>query len=559
MLVQVCITETDLLESQFVPPFANQTGEFGYVTVGLLLMIGIFGMFGKAHWLIHRYNGVMEKTGDKLYTAMQVRGIDYAAIHESGIAGYDLMCRAGAAVVAHALKYFPDCINWLVMCGPGNNGGDGYVVARLAVDAGIRVTVCSLLNPEKLKGDAAQACNDWQARGGQVRQWPMTDDAAFDLALDAMLGTGIDRQVDGEFRRAINYLNRLDCPRLAIDIPSGLNADTGCVMGCAVRALLTVTFVGRKRGMYTADGPDCCGHIEFDNLAIPERAAGQQSAGAGALLTAAYLTEVIEPRSRNTHKGSFGHVLAVGGMAGMSGAIRLCGEAALRSGAGRVTLLTDSVHAGFINLARPELMVKAIGADGELPVVPGVDHVIAVGPGLGVSPWSESLFRNCLEAQAALVVDADGLNLLAQQMRREKPERGNWILTPHPAEAARLLSCTVTEIQQDRVDAAITLAVRLSACVVLKGCGTIVASPSGEYAICPLANPGMATAGSGDVLTGIIAALLGQKLSCFEAAKAGVLAHAMAGDIAAEKGGEMALIAGDIIDRLAAVWKSVET
>ena len=508
--------------------------------------------------MIHRYNDVMADTSCKLYTAEQVRGIDSVAINDIGIAGYDLMCRAGKAVVDEAHSHFPFARQWLIMCGPGNNGGDGYVVARLANKAGVDVTVCSLTDPEQLKGDAAQAYADWQAAGGEVSEWPLADDESFDLALDALLGTGIDREVGGTFRQAIAYLNQLDCPKIAIDIPSGLNADTGCVMGCAVQAHNTVTFVGRKRGMYTADGPDYCGHIAFDGLAIPAEAALKYSSDAGSLLSPGYLAEILNPRLRNSHKGSFGHVLAVGGIKGMSGAIRLCGEAALRSGAGRVTLATDPAHADLVNLSRPELMVKAIAGDAELQSLLSGDHVLAVGPGLGATAWSESLLKTCIGSQAALVVDADGLNLLAKYSQENSTSRGNWVLTPHPAEAARLLNCKVSDIQQDRILTAITIAKRFAACVVLKGCGTVVAAPSGEYAICPRGNPGMATAGSGDVLTGIIAALLGQGLSCFDAASAGVLAHAVAGDLAAEKTGEMALIAGDIINKLPRVWRSAE-
>jgi NAD(P)H-hydrate epimerase len=477
--------------------------------------------------MIHRYNGIMT---DKLYTAEQVRGIDYAAIHDSGIAGYTLMCRAGRAVVDDARSRYPSARHWLVLCGAGNNGGDGYVVARLALEAGIGITVCSLVDPAQLKGDAARAHSDWQAAGGKLENWPLP---------------------------AIVYLNQLNCPVSAIDIPSGLNADTGALMAYAVRAQNTVTFVGRKRGMYTADGPDYCGDIVFNDLDIPPQARHQYAAVGGSLLSPACLAEISKPRLRNSHKGSFGHVLAVGGIEGMGGAIRLCGEAALRSGAGRVTLLTDPAHAALINLARPELMVKAIRGGGEGPDQLSGDHVVAVGPGLGNAAWSRSVLETCLEAEADLVVDADGLNLLAEQSQQNTVKRGKWILTPHPGEAARLLNCKVADIQRDRVRSATAIAKRFNACVVLKGCGTIVADSSGEFAICPWGNPGMATAGSGDVLTGVIAALLGQGLSCFDAAKAGVYAHAVAGDLAAEKSGEVALIAHDIIGCLPDVWKSV--
>ncbi len=498
----------------------------------------------------------MSDANCKLYTAKQVRGLDNTAIHELGIKGYKLMCRAGRAVVDVAVERFPDAGRWLIMCGPGNNGGDGYVVARLAVKAGVDVTVCSLVDPRQLKGDAARAYTDWQVGGGEVLNWPLPEDDSYDLALDALLGTGIDREVGGEYRGAIAYLNRLDCPRLAIDIPSGLNADTGCIMGCVVRAQSTVTFVGRKRGMYTADGPDNCGVIHFDGLSIPAEAASGLDDSAGNLLTEGLLLEIPLRRPRNSHKGSFGHVLAVGGIKGMGGAIRLCGEAALRSGAGKVTLATDPAHAGMINLVRPELMVKAVDSGAELLALLESEYVVAVGPGLGTTDWSASLLKSCFDSKALLVVDADGLNLLALQSRRAPVSRDHWILTPHPAEAARLLDCSVSEIQQDRVHSATAIARRFGACVVLKGCGTVVADASGQYAICPVGNPGMATAGSGDVLTGIVAALLGQGLSCFDSACVGVLAHAMAGDRAAAKLGEMGLIAGDITDALPGVWRS---
>ena len=498
----------------------------------------------------------MSDACSKLYTAAQVRGIDNTAIHELGIAGYELMCRAGRAVVEVARGRHPDAQRWLIMCGPGNNGGDGYVAARLAANAGIDVSVCSMTDPRQLKGDAARACQDWQAQGGEVLLWPLPGDLSCDLALDALLGTGIDRPVSGEFRGAIAWLNQLDCPRLAIDIPSGLNADTGRAMGCSVQAVDTVTFVGRKRGMYTADGPDYCGRITFDDLAIPAGATQANAGAAGVLLTGDFLAANLKNRPRNTHKGNFGHVLVVGGLRGMSGAVRLCGEAALRSGAGKVTLATDPAHAAHVNQGRPELMVSAIDTEGALRSLLENDFTVAVGPGLGTSDWSGSLFNCCLDSSAPLVVDADAINLLAQRLQREPVSHDRWILTPHPAEAARLLGCSADEVQQDRVGAASGIAGRLGACVVLKGCGTVVADASGRYAICAAGNPGMATAGSGDVLTGVIAALLGQGMGCFDAARAGVLAHAMAGDFAAASLGETGMIAGDITDALPAVWTS---
>lgn len=496
----------------------------------------------------------------RLYTAEQVRGLDHAAIHGLGIAGYDLMQRAGRAVTEAARGRFPQAHNWLILCGPGNNGGDGYVVARLAREAGFSVSVCALSDPDKLQGDAARACADWQQVGGRIATWPFEPDERFDLALDALLGTGISRDVGGDYRQAIDFLNGLACPRVAIDIPSGLNADTGCVMGCCVRAALSVTFVGRKRGMYTADGPDHCGQIVFDDLGVPAEAAREVGPG-GELLLAQRLATVLAPRPRNVHKGRFGHLLVVGGQRGMSGAVRLCGEAALRSGAGLVTLATDPAHAAFVNAARPELMVRAVAGADELKGALEGSQVLAVGPGLGRSDWSRSLLKTCIDSGLPLVIDADGLNLLAEfavegWLDSRLHEGHDWILTPHPAEAGRLLSCTTDEVQLDRVSVAQRLAKRFEASVVLKGCGTVVAGPGAAYAICPHGNPGMATAGSGDVLTGIIAALLGQGLERPEAARCGVLAHALAGDEAAARLGEMAMVAGDLTQNLSAVWSS---
>ncbi len=488
---------------------------------------------------------------DKLYTAQQVREQDYSAIHEFNIAGYELMKRAGRAILEDTRARYPDAGHWLVMCGPGNNGGDGYVLASMAAAEGIKISLCSLVDTARLQGDAALALADWQAAGGKVLSWPLPGDVTFDLAVDALLGTGIDREVSGAYRHAIDFLNLLDCPKVAVDIPSGLNADTGCVMGCAVRADASVTFVGRKRGMYTADGPDYCGNISFNDLSIPAQCAAGIS-GSGILATLDFLRPRLPVRQRNSHKGSYGHVLGVGGMEGMGGAIRLCGEAALRSGAGRVTLATDPAHAAMLNIGRPELMVRPVAATNDLVPLLGDDIVLALGPGLGRGEWSEALFEICLDTRVPLVVDADGLNLLAVQSATAS--RDNWILTPHPAEAARLLGSSTAEIQQDRVTAAKAIASRYRACVVLKGCGTVVAGAAGGYAICPLGNPGMATAGSGDVLTGIIAALLGQGLSCWEAAVAGVVAHAQAGDRAAQTVGEMALVATDMITQLPRVW-----
>jgi len=491
-----------------------------------------------------------------LYTAQQVQLLDQSAIEAHGIPGIVLMERAGQSVFTAACEHFPKSTHWLVFCGAGNNGGDGYVLARLAQQAGIKVTICALKPAKALQGDAATAAQSWLETGGQIHPWPPAAESAPDLIFDALLGTGLDRKPEGDFASAISWMNQNPAPVIALDIPSGLNADSGVPMGDAVKAVLTVTFIGNKRGLYTADGPDHCGQVQYSALQTP--ASVQESIkDSGILIRQNIVGYLLPRRPRNSHKGSFGWVLGIGGNSHMSGAVRLCGEAALRSGAGKVTLATIPEHAAMVNLTCPELMVRGVKKGKELSSLLEQVNACVVGTGLGQTSWSEDLFHTCLKSTAPMVLDADGLNILARHhpvgIRHNRLPRGNWILTPHPAEAGRLLDCTAREIQQDRVSAAQRIAEAYDAIVVLKGCGTVISRPDGFYAICPLGNPGMATAGTGDVLAGVIGAMLAQGLSAWEGAMLGVVAHAHAGDLAAAQIGERGMIASDIIARLPAV------
>ena len=490
-----------------------------------------------------------------LYTAAQVQRLDKCAIEDHGIPGINLMELAGSRVFEQAVLKFPESRNWLIFCGGGNNGGDGYIVARLAGEAGLNVVVCALKSMDSLSGDAAEAALRWREAGGETRSWPVPDIDRYDLLVDALLGTGLDRAPVGHYGDAIELINRTVAGVVAVDIPSGLNADTGQVMGKAVEADLTVTFIGRKRGMYTAHGPDFAGSIKFSDLQTPDSVRDSVT-GSGILIRENIIRENLPPRRRNSHKGSFGWVLGVGSNTGMSGALRLCGEAALRSGAGKVTLATHPAHADLLNLTCPELMVRGIERQEQLHNLLQQVDVVATGTGLGQDSWAEELFRVCLKTKARVVLDADGLNILADlftEMVDGDIPLGNWILTPHPAEAGRLLGIQAGEIQHDRVRRAQQLAQSYDAVVVLKGCGTVIADQNGRYAICPLGNPGMASAGSGDVLAGVIAALLAQGLSLWEAATTGVVAHAWAGDIAAGLLGERGMLATDIMQQLPTV------
>ena len=497
----------------------------------------------------------------ELLTAAQMRAIEGAAINGGAVTGLELMERAGRGVVDAVLAQWPELAEGpqraVVLCGPGNNGGDGYIVARLALEAGLQVDVCPLKDPAQLTGDALTAAERWAAAGGAPVAWPVADPGAYDVIFDALLGTGLDREPAGLYAEVIDAINTSESYTVAVDIPSGLNADTGVALGRAVVADLTVTFIGSKRGLFTADGPDYTGDVWFDELETPDSVRDSE-VNSGILIQEEVILENLPPRLLNSHKGSYGWMLVTGSEVGMSGAVRLCGEAGLRSGAGKVTIATRPDHAGLVNIGCPELMVRGAERAAQIAELLESADVVVTGTGLGQTNWSEDMLRAALAAPAPVVVDADGLNLLARIYPELKdPPHGRWVLTPHPAEAGRLLGASARDIQADRVSAALEIARRYQAVTVLKGCGTVIANRDGAYAICPLGNPGMATAGSGDVLSGVIGALLAQGLAPWEAALTGVVAHASAGDLAAERIGQRGLIATDITAFLPSVLNPV--
>ncbi len=482
-----------------------------------------------------------------IYSVASVREIDRTAIEDHGIPGYTLMKRAGAAAVRAARSHYPDAKRWQVICGAGNNGGDGYVVARLAAHDGIVVSVLTLVDPDTLAGDAAAAYGDFAAEGGVVMGWAGELDAEADLLVDAMLGSGIERDVGGEFAQAVAAVNAHPAAVHAMDIATGINADTGLVMGSAVVAGLTTTFVGLKAGLFLGDGPHHCGQLTFDDLEIDEDCRSGVAA-TFKRLDDHLLATALPPRGRGAHKGDFGHVLVVGGGPGMPGAARLCAEAALRSGAGRVSVATHPGHATLITTARPELMSHGVSGAEDLEGLLDKVDVVAFGPGLGRSDWARELYGVMSASELPAVWDADALNLLA-----ESPvSAAKRIVTPHPGEAASLLSTAAADIQRDRPAALKKLVDKLGGIVVLKGSGTLISSASDVPFICTSGNPGMAAPGMGDVLTGVIAALLGQGLPPNVAATAGVELHARAGDVAA-RAGERGMLASDLLRALQGV------
>jgi len=474
-----------------------------------------------------------------------VRELDRIAIDEQGIPGIELMERAGQAAFDALRQRWPRVRDVAVVCGTGNNGGDGFVVARLARLAGFDVTVWQVGDAVRIRGDALTARQNMLAAGVSVLPLPENDTfTARDESVwvDALLGTGLTGDVTGPWAQTIDRLNSvraLGCPVLALDIPSGLHADTGAVMGNAVRADLCVTFIGLKQGQLTGQGPDCCGQLLFDDLAVPADVF-EQVPPAATRLTCTNPASALTPRRATAHKGDFGHVLIVGGDSGMMGAARLAGEAAARVGAGWVSLATRSEHAVAIATARPELMAHSVENTANLAPLLARATVVAIGPGLGQHDWGQALLAAVLDTRLPLVVDADALNLLAAEPAR----RDNWVLTPHPGEAARLLACTTIEIEADRVTAARDIQRRYGGVVVLKGAGSIVVDGE-ETGICDDGNPGMASGGMGDVLTGVIASLLAQGLSAGRATRLGVCLHAAAGDRAA-RAGQRGLLASDL-------------
>lgn len=494
-----------------------------------------------------------------LYRAREVRDLDARAMAHAGVTGFELMQRAGRSAFRHAARRWPDASNWLLLCGGGKNGGDGYIIAGQAAQQGKNVRCLALSDPDKLRGEAQQA-HAW-ARAHNVVVEPFSDDRLeqalgdADLVVDAMLGTGLSGTVRAPYAQAIAALNDAGKAVLAVDMPSGLCSDTGRTLGLVVQADLTVTFIGLKLGLLTATGPDATGNLVFDGLGTAPEV---YDAVPAAALRLDWSTAQAGWRRRRpaAHKGDFGRLLVIGGDLGMGGAALLAAEAAARTGAGMVFVATRAEHIPALLARRPELIVRALAHRNDLvPLLEKMDAVI-IGPGLGTGAWGEQMLQAVKSHfQGPVLADADALNLLA---RTPEPLPGNWVLTPHPGEAARLLGCSISEISEDRVAALTALCRRYRCSVLLKGAGTLVlALPEtvDESVVAPVervptlihaGNSGMASAGMGDVLSGFIGALLGQGLEGIEAASLGATLHGAAADTAAAQLSMAGLLAGDL-------------
>ncbi|GGD55561.1 NAD(P)H-hydrate dehydratase [Pseudoxanthomonas indica] len=479
-----------------------------------------------------------------LYDTLAARGLDERATALVGGDAFELMQRAGQAAWRHLLESWPHAQRIVVICGPGNNGGDGYVLARAALRSGRRVSVVHLREHVPRTPSAQRACTEYVSAGGHVDLFEDTLPAA-DLLVDALFGIGLSRAPDAATARLIGALNQQTVPVLALDVPSGVDADRGQVPGAAVLATRTLQFIAEHPGLRTGAALEYTGACMLDDLDVPLEAFEFIAPSAHGLRHEA-LARWLLPRRRNTHKGESGRVLCIGGDHGSGGAIALCAEAALRAGCGLLRVATRSDHVAPILARRPEAMVRAVESGADLEPWLTQSDVIAVGPGLGQGEWGRALFALALRGRHRFVIDADGLNLLAES---SAVDVSGAILTPHPGEAARLLGVDTQDVQQDRYTAAQALAKQFDAVVVLKGAGTIIAAPGQTPSVIDAGNPGMAVGGMGDVLTGVIASLLAQGLPAYEAACAGALLHALAGDAAAREG-ERGLLPSDLLPLL---------
>lgn len=477
--------------------------------------------------------------------ANEIRSFETFVLNKFNLSESILMERAGTAAFKYLLKFYPHVRQITICCGGGNNAGDGYVLARLAHQNGIKVVLNQYKPLETLPPTAYQAVSAALSVGITPEFMPESLDKDSDIIIDALLGIGLKGKVYDTLIPVIGQINGSNVPIISIDIPSGLNSDTGEVMGVAVKANLTLTFIARKIGLTTADGPDYSGKVICDDLGLS--CYFSSFAGIGTYLAEETPPFVFSPRPKNSHKAAFGHVLVIGGNYGMPGSIVLAASAALRVGAGLVSIATRPEHAAHVLSALPEAMIYGIENKKSLEPLLKKARFCIVGPGLGEDKWAKMLFKQVMNTSLPMVVDASALRLLVEQ---KQYRRKNWILTPHPGEASTLLNITTFETQKDRVKTVIALQEEYMGNIVLKGIGTLIRTDKQENYVCLAGNPGLASAGTGDVLSGIIGGLAAQNLSLSTATLLGVWVHARVGDRVAQTQGERGLLASDLLNYL---------
>ncbi len=512
-----------------------------------------------------------------LVTANEMQAMDRQTIEDFGIPGMVLMENAGRGATRFLLEQFPDIETDKVgvIAGRGNNGGDGFVMARYLKQKGIQVQVYLLAETDRVQGDALANLRLLKLLGVAVVEIP--DEASFakfksemqevDLWIDAILGTGLKSDVKGYFRTIIEFINSLNKPVFAVDLPSGLNSDTGQLCGACIRAAATTTFAYAKTGHVVYPGADYTGNLKIVDIGIPPHIAAAVGPG-HFLITARLIRTYLSPRAAQAHKGSTGHLLVVAGSTGKTGAAAMTSMAALRIGAGLVTLgvaesLNPALEGRMLEVMTAPLPESGSGVLGESALsaiqkaLPG-KRCLALGPGLGQAAETKKLIRKIIrQSEIPLVVDADGLNNLAGEVQGFAEAKAPIILTPHPGEMARLLDTTVGNVQQNRIQCAREFSIRYNVHVVLKGAATIIAHPDGRVYINATGNPGMASGGMGDVLTGVIAGLIVQGLAPEAACHAGVYLHGAAADSLVENMGPYGYLAGDVIKAIPGELKKI--
>jgi hydroxyethylthiazole kinase-like uncharacterized protein yjeF len=496
----------------------------------------------------------------KIVSSEQVRAIEPKAAQLARCSMLELMQRAGEAAFQVLIQEWPKAQNIIVAAGNGNNAGDGYVLATLAKQHGIFALVVCEQPSKKLNGDAKQAQSEWLSAGGETRAFSELDYTRFDVLVDALLGTGVSGEVKPVFQSIIRQINQSDIPVLSIDLPSGMDANTAQARPVCIKADVTVTFIATKPGLVSGIGKEFCGKLIFADLKVSTEFFSL--AKYEAQLVDWQMLQPLPVRAVHGNKGSFGKLLCIGGNQGMPGAIRLSAESALRCGVGLVKVYCHESSSLSISAARPEIMLT----HEELEVALDWCSCIIVGPGLGQDDWANQQFSRLLaylkHHPKPLVIDADGLNLLAAEVNNANTQDilaklPALILTPHPGEASRLLNCNIAKIENDRYLASKNISQKYKSVCVLKGAGSIIqANETAQELqcwVCKGGNPGMATAGMGDLLTGIIGAFLAQGLAAHEATIYGVCAHAEAGDRVAIQYGQRGMITSDLLQPLRAL------
>ncbi len=518
----------------------------------------------------------------RILSAESMREVDRAAIEELGIPSLVLMENAAVGVADAIGEVYPDAESAALFCGPGNNGGDGLAIARHLAVRGYDVRIFLVTDRRPVRGDAEVQLGICRRQGLAMMEVASEGDVIealeaareADVIVDALFGTGLTRPLEGLFAEVVEGLNDLPVPRVAVDLPSGLNGSQAIPLGIHVQADLTVTFAAPKMAHVFPPASDAVGELVVADLGLPPDLVEdvEEEGGAIYLLRADELAELLPDRAPGTHKGDYGHALIVAGSPGKGGAAILAARAAVRSGAGLVTVAVPEPILMMVDLGSVESMTLPLPSSGvsgqliasaagrALEALEG-KAVLALGPGLGQdAETAETIRQIVLQASVPLVLDADGLNAFAgrfEELADRSARSEETVLTPHPGELGRLLGISTVEVQEDRIAAARRAALESGAVVVLKGHRTLVADPEGEVYVNTTGNPGMATGGTGDVLTGLIAGLMAQGLDALDAATLGVHLHGLAGDLAAVDKGERSLTAGDLVDFLPAAFQEL--